>query len=960
VDLDGAAGDDALLAEIVVEWKLADREAVDACLRERTPDLGGLLVRTGRLLPADLDRARAEAVRRRSRFPRFRRYRLIAPAGEGATALIYRAWDCELARPVAVKVLKDAHGMSDVARARFRREAQAAAGLAHPNVVTVFDAGEEDDRLYLVMELVEGRLFSAELSRTPRDLRRLVGLLEKACRGVAAAHAKGIVHRDLKPANLLVGADGQPKVGDFGLAHLVDSTTALTRTGSTLGTPLYMAPEQVNAKSEDILPATDVYALGAMLYEALTGRPPHLGETAAQIYSRIAADEILPPRARDPRVPPELETVALKALDRDPRRRYPTAEALADDLARWLRGEAVLARPVPALERLRRKAVRHRAWLLPAAVLLPPALLLGLWSASRGARQARELEAVRLLDAARPALDRAFSRLYEKDTRREDLLKGAEPAARLVEEALRASPTLAAAHFLLGRAREVAGDLPAAEACHRRAVELDPSYGPAQYALGRLLLERAYLAGTGASPEEIRANRPAAERLAREGEALLQSAMSGSVGFDDALQRDVARGLLAYLRHDFDAASGIAQTALARASDGLGVEELHWLDGLARSGPEQVEAFDRALARRPQYPLALFSRALAHFAAGRTAEARDDYDRLLALQPAHARALHNRGVARTALGDLDGGLLDFDEAIRLDPAHAMGHYNRAVSRAKKGDADGARQDYDRAISLNAQHPESFNNRGILRGRAGDLAGAIEDYDRALALRPSYAAAFQNRGMARARRGDLDGALADYAEAIRLEPELLEARYNRGCARFVLGDAAGAAEDFGRLGEVAPPDWPLRRDAELHLLTALRDRPPPPAAHPGLADLRRAERALGVASPDLAIPLYERGLQAAGPPKSAPAGVQEEIARAGYNLACCYALLIPARSGPERHRLADLALEHLGKAAALDAFDAPQDCCEGRHGSLRAHAREDPDLQPLKSDPRLLKLLGTRE
>src|SRR5438128_6105290 len=165
------------------------------------------------------------------------------------------------------------------------------------------------------MELVEGRPLIEVLRERKHDLKTLLGLLEKAARGVAAAHQKGIVHRDLKPSNILVTVSGEPKVADFGLAHLVDSTAQLTKTGSSLGTPLYMSPEQVQGRSQEITPRTDVYSLGAILYEMLANRPPHTGETMMEIYGKIVHDDPLAPRSIDPKLPEEIQTVALKALE---------------------------------------------------------------------------------------------------------------------------------------------------------------------------------------------------------------------------------------------------------------------------------------------------------------------------------------------------------------------------------------------------------------------------------------------------------------------------------------------------------------------------------------------------------------------------------------------------------------------------------------------------------------------
>ncbi len=291
------------------------------------------------------------------------RYEILQPLGEGSTSVVYHARDRELNRRVALKLLKEPPAGSPV-RERFRREAEAAAGISHPNVVQVFDAGEREGRPFIVMEFVEGRTLSAVLRDEGSSLRDRVALLEQAARGAAAAHARGVVHRDLKPANILVSSAGVPKIADFGLVHVEASATGLTRTGTALGTPLYMAPEQVEGATSLLSSRSDVYSLGAILYEMLSGHPPFVGETVMDVYRRIVSEEA----ARVPTAPPDLESIALRALEKHPSRRYPDAGAFADDLGRWLRGEPVEARPPSRLRRFVRRVARRAAW--PAAALL--------------------------------------------------------------------------------------------------------------------------------------------------------------------------------------------------------------------------------------------------------------------------------------------------------------------------------------------------------------------------------------------------------------------------------------------------------------------------------------------------------------------------------------------------------------------------------------------------------------
>jgi serine/threonine protein kinase len=317
--------------------------------------------------------------------PKLSRFEILEVVGQGATAVVYRARDKTLNRTVAVKVLRESAGMSDVVRERFRREAQAAAGLSHPHVVTVYDAAEEEGRSFLVMELVEGRPLDRLLKdpgkNNPVDFLRL---LEKAARGVAAAHERGIVHRDLKPANILVTEAGEPKVGDFGLAHVLETRTELTRTGTALGTPLYMAPEQVEARSGEISPRTDVYALGAILYEILTGQPPHVAASLAELYTRIVRQDPAPPRG----AAADAQTIALKALEKEPARRYADAREFADDLARHLRGEPIEARPVGPWGRLLRRCRRNPR----SAAIAAAAFVVLVGTGFAGLRMKREID----------------------------------------------------------------------------------------------------------------------------------------------------------------------------------------------------------------------------------------------------------------------------------------------------------------------------------------------------------------------------------------------------------------------------------------------------------------------------------------------------------------------------------------------------------------------------------------
>jgi eukaryotic-like serine/threonine-protein kinase len=279
----------------------------------------------------------------------FAGYRITGVAGRGRSAVVYEAVDPRENRPVALKVLVGAARESAEEVQRFRREAEGAARLDHPNIVRVYEYGEHQGAPYFSMELVEGapldELIEAGLVSGAQGLE----LMEKVARALEYAHSREIIHRDLKPANIVVGIDGQPRVADFGLAKFRGETpgsapAALTALGMQVGTPCYMAPEQAAGRSRDVDARTDVYAAGCMLYELVAGRRPFDGNNAADIASRQIKEPPVPPRRINSDVSADIEAVILKCLEKSPEQRYATAGELADDLARCLAGKPVRAR----------------------------------------------------------------------------------------------------------------------------------------------------------------------------------------------------------------------------------------------------------------------------------------------------------------------------------------------------------------------------------------------------------------------------------------------------------------------------------------------------------------------------------------------------------------------------------------------------------------------------------------
>jgi tetratricopeptide (TPR) repeat protein len=331
--------------------------------------------------------------------------------------IVYLAQQTALKRSVALKMMSGQGALTGDAADRFRREAEATAGLQHPNIVQIYEIGSIEGVPYFALEYVAGGSLDRDLAGKPQPPREAAAVVETLARAMQHAHERGIVHRDLKPANVLlagepavsaVGARSTPKITDFGLAKQIETDNSQTRSGSILGTPSYMAPEQAEGRSHDIGPAADLHALGAILYEMLTGRPPFTGASILETLEQVRSREPVPPSRLQPRTPRDLETICLKCLEKDPRRRYASAGELADDLHRFLAGEPIRARPVGIIERAWRWCRRKPAiaGLLAALLLVTVGgFALVLWQlqrvqTERDVAEARRREAERNLSLA--------------------------------------------------------------------------------------------------------------------------------------------------------------------------------------------------------------------------------------------------------------------------------------------------------------------------------------------------------------------------------------------------------------------------------------------------------------------------------------------------------------------------------------------------------------------------------
>src|SRR5881409_2913263 len=270
-------------------------------------------------------------------------YKLLEEIGRGGQGVVYRSHQKSLNRTVALKVIGLGQWATKTHLKRFRLEAEAAARLEHPGIVPIHEVGEREGQCYFSMKFVEGGQLDEVVRRAPMSIRQAVELIAKVARTVHYAHEHGILHRDIKPGNILLDAKGEPHLTDFGLARLVESESSVTQTLDVLGTPSYMAPEQAVGNNAAVSSATDVYGLGAVLYQLLTGHPPFAGGTTYETIKLLENTEPRPPRLLNPKVDRDLSTICLKCLEKNPKRRYASALALGEDLEHWLKREPILA-----------------------------------------------------------------------------------------------------------------------------------------------------------------------------------------------------------------------------------------------------------------------------------------------------------------------------------------------------------------------------------------------------------------------------------------------------------------------------------------------------------------------------------------------------------------------------------------------------------------------------------------
>lgn len=323
----------------------------------------------------------------------FGQYELLSEIARGGMGIVYRARQKHLNRTVALKMILSGAIAAPEDIKRFYTEAEAAASLEHPNIVSIYEIGEHKGQHFFSMALVEGKSLAEPLKQGPLGAQEAATIMAKVAEAIGYAHSKGVIHRDIKPANILIDPKGDPKITDFGLARIDEGDSNLTRTGLVLGTPSYMPPEQASGRVRDIGPLSDVYSIGATLYSLITGQPAFLGSSPLETLNMVLNQPPKDPRSYVPSIPKDLQTICLKCLEKNPRDRYPSADALARDLNHFLTGEPITARPPSPIAKLRYWVKKHPVFVRVAGSVFFTLMIVGwilVYLMERAASEARD------------------------------------------------------------------------------------------------------------------------------------------------------------------------------------------------------------------------------------------------------------------------------------------------------------------------------------------------------------------------------------------------------------------------------------------------------------------------------------------------------------------------------------------------------------------------------------------
>ncbi len=708
-------------------------------------------------------------------------YELLEEIGRGGQGAVYRARQKSLNRTVALKVIGLGQWATEAHLKRFRREAEAAARLDHPCIVPIHEVGERDGYYYFSMNFVEGGQLDEVVEHEPLSIRRAVELIAKLARAVHYAHEHGILHRDIKPGNILLDQKGEPHLTDFGLARLVETESTVTRTKEVFGTPSYMAPEQAAGETRNLTSATDVYGLGAVLYRLLTSHPPFVGETTYKTVQLVLETNPRRPRLWNSKIDRELETICLKCLAKDPKLRYPSALALAEDLEHWLKHEPIGAKRSGVFTHARKWVRRNPSTtvLVTLLVALAVGLSLTLWNRKLAVVIPKSIAVLPFENLSDDPDNAYFAEgIQEEILTRLASIADLKVISRSSTQRYRSKPhNLEQIAKQLGVANILEGSVQKAADQVRVTVKLIQAQTDSH------LWADTY-----------------------------DRKLTDIFSVESEIAKTVADTLLAKLT------GNEAATLYGRPTENSDAHDLYlrgrffWNKRTSADMKTALGYFEQAASVDPNYAVAYAGMAdcyllLPIYGGGVPTEmypkAIAMAQKAISLDPSLGEPHASLGLVH-ALFDFDflASVREFEEAIRLNPNYATAHhwFGDSVLPAL-GQFDHANAEAKRALELDPLSLVMITDAGMVFWITGRYQEAVAQFHKSLEMDPENYTAHWQLGQALERVGDLPGAIAAYEKATKLDDDPLPLGL-LAAAKAKAGESAAALTILSRLQEIA--------------------------------------------------------------------------------------------------------------------------------------------------------------